>query len=63
MYKIFANHSSQLEKHDVDNINLFFFKLRDAISKFVVCRFEELEATFYEHYKKTQTYEQMYMAL
>jgi hypothetical protein len=55
--------SSQWEKHDVDIVNLFCFTLRDAISKFAVCRFEELEATFYECYKKIQTYEQMYMAL
>jgi hypothetical protein len=56
-------HSSQWEKHDVDIINLFCFMLHNAISKFAVCRFEDLEATFYERYKKIQTYEQMYMAL
>ncbi len=35
----------------------------DAISKFAYCKFEELKATFYECYKKIQTYEQIYMAL
>jgi TorA maturation chaperone TorD len=28
-----------------------------------VCKFEEFEATFYMHYQKVQTDEQMYMAL
>lgn len=35
----------------------------DAISKFADCKFEELKVTFYECYKKIQTYEQIYMAL
>jgi hypothetical protein len=43
-------HLSQWEKHDLDIVNLFCFTLRDAISKFAICKFEELEATFYEHH-------------
>jgi hypothetical protein len=39
------------------NVKYFFMKAH------LVCKFEELEATFCKHYRKVQTYEQMYMAL
>ncbi len=53
------------EKHDANIINLFYFMLCDGISKWgdnfmkahPVCKFEELEVAFYNHYQKVQTNE------
>jgi len=49
------------EKNDVNTINLFCVTLCNAISKWgekimrahLVCKFKELEATFYKCYKKS----------
>ncbi len=59
------------KNNDVDVVNLFCFTLHDAIFEWgenfmrlhLVCKFEELEATFHKCYQKVQIDEQVYMAL
>jgi hypothetical protein len=59
------------ENTNANILNLFYFTLCDAISEWgknfmrphSVCKFEELEATFYKHYWKVQKDEQVCMSL
>jgi hypothetical protein len=57
-----ANQANE-ERNDPDIVNLFCFTLKDAISKWGRSTFVKLKETFYKHYQKLRTNEQVYMAL
>jgi hypothetical protein len=62
---------TNVEKINVDIVNLFYFTFHNAISKWgenfkwahPIYKFEKLQTTFCKHYQKVQMDEQVYMAL